>query len=150
MDETDAVRGFLRDRGCPDDVVTGGVPGLVADWERAVEQVVAGYPLGLDDYLNDLDGRQLLEEALAFAPSGERDGVCGRLRTVDDRMKARVSVADECLWGDAVAEAEGWTAERNWWYFSLPRAPGPLLKEDLDHIGYKKPENKCRVGIKPR
>jgi len=132
MDDGDAVRRFLRERGCPDDVISGGVPGLIADWERAVELVVTGYPLGLDDYLNDLDGRQLIEDALELIPSAERERVRGQLRALDERMKSRVSMADECLWGDAVADAEGWTPDRNWWYFSLPRAPGPLLKGDLE------------------
>ena len=59
-----AVHVFLLSRGCPDDVVEMGLEGLLLEWERAVAQVESGYPLGLDDYLNDLDGRQLLEESL--------------------------------------------------------------------------------------
>jgi hypothetical protein len=80
MTEDDSVREFLSDRGCPDEVVTAGLDGLVSEWERAVVQVESGYPLGLDDYLNDLDGRQLLEDALEVASEIERAAVCRRGR----------------------------------------------------------------------
>jgi hypothetical protein len=132
MNETDAVRRFLSERGCTDDVVEGGLEGLVSGWEHTVGQVGSGYPLGLDDYLNDLDGRQLLEEALALAPWSANPALMKRLSEVDARMKALVVPAPACLWGEAVAEAEGWSAEHEWWYFSLPRSPGPVLREDLE------------------
>ena len=58
----DAVRRFLRARGSPAHVVEEGLEGLVRGWEETVERVAAGYPLDtIEDYLNDLDGRQLLE-----------------------------------------------------------------------------------------
>ena len=72
MRADNAVHEFLLSRGCPDDVVQMGLEGLLGEWERAVAQVESGYPLGLDDYLNDLDGRQLLEESLEVAPDLDR------------------------------------------------------------------------------
>jgi hypothetical protein len=125
------VREFLKGRGCPDDVVEAGIDGLITEWEHAVEQVNDGYPLGLDDYLNDLDGRQLLEEALDLIPAREREKLLERLRPVDQRMKLMVTITDRCLWGDGVVASQGWTPEDEWWYFSVPRNPGPLLREDL-------------------
>src|SRR2546426_1080174 len=128
------IQEFLRQRGCPDGVVTGGLEGLVGEWERVVEQVEAGYDLGLDDYLNDLDGRQLVEEVLLLAPPAERDAARERLGAADARMKGLVKSTGECLWGEAVADSEGWTAERNWGDFSLPRSPGPMVKDDLEGL----------------
>jgi hypothetical protein len=132
MSETDAVRRFLRGRGCPDDVVAGGIEGLIAEWERIAGDVERGYSLGLDDYLNDLDTRQLLEQALSFAPAAAREALAGRILAADERMKRCVAPTDECLWGRRVAEAEGWTPDENWWYFGIPRAPGSQLREDLE------------------
>ena len=129
--DSPAVREFLMSRGCPDEVVEAGIEGLLTDWEHTVEQVHDGYPLGLDDYLNDLDGRQLLEEALELLSPGERETVLERLRAVDQRMKLMVTTWNTCLWGDGVAASQGWTPEDEWWYFSVPRSPGPLLREDL-------------------
>ena len=83
------------------------------------------HPLGLDDYLNDLDVRQLIEDAWDHAGAAERRALEPRLIAADERMRALVHPVAECLWGDRVARREGWSAEANWWYFSLPRRPGP-------------------------
>ena len=61
----DPIRRFLRARGVADHVVAGGLDGLVADWEHTAERVESGYALGLDDYLNDLDARQIIEVVLS-------------------------------------------------------------------------------------
>ena len=70
MKEKDPVGEFLRNRGCPEHVVRGGLRGLVESWEEVVRSVEEGYSLGLDDYLNDMDGRQLIEEVLHVVPAG--------------------------------------------------------------------------------
>lgn len=126
------VREFLKARGCPDAVVRGGLAGLVEEWEKTGAEVSDGYPLGLDDYLNDLDVRQLIEDAWEHASPTERRGLEPRLAVADERMRALVHPVAECLWGERVARREGWSAEANWWYFSLPRRPGRLLREDLE------------------
>ena len=131
----DAVHEFLLSRGCPDDVVEMGLEGLLLEWERAVAQVESGYPLGLDDYLNDLDGRQLLEESLEVAPDLECAAAHVRLAAADARMRREARFTEECLWGNRIADQEGWTAEHNWWYFAVPRTPGSTLREDLDAAG---------------
>jgi len=125
------VADFLRDRGCPDHVVEGGLRGLVDTWEDVVESVGRGYPLGLDDYLNDLDGRELLEGALAVASKGEKMKYVERILRADRRMKALVKPAGRCLWGDDTAKREGWTPQKNWWYFSRPIDAGPDLLSEL-------------------
>lgn len=132
MSEADPVRALLEAKGVPDDVVKAGLMGLVSEWERTAEQVERGYPLGLDDYLNDLDGRQLLEEALRVAPESERETAARRVRQADTRARAHLETVPECLWGSRVAQSEEWTPQHNWWYFAVPIEPGPLLREDLE------------------
>jgi hypothetical protein len=129
MSDSDPVRRKPRESGCQEHVVRDGLAGLVEAWEKTVAQVETGYPLGFDDYLNDMDGRQILETALGAAgPSAEG---ADRVRAADARMKKLVRPVDRCLWGEPMADAEGWTPTENWWYFSLPRHLGPLLREDL-------------------
>lgn len=135
MSGRDPVRRFLEQRGSPEAVVAAGLPGLIADWEGTVAQIEAGYPLGLDDYLNDMDGRQLLAEALAIVPAPERPPAEARVRHADARARARLRAVRECLWGVRVAASEDWTPEANWWYFAVPMSPGPLLREELGARG---------------
>ncbi len=131
MKEKDPVGEFLRKRGCPDHVVQGGLRGLVKGWEEVVRSVGEGYGLGLDDYLNDMDGRQLLEEALAVAPAPEKKALLARIRKADADMRALLKPAGRCLWGEETARQEGWTERKNWWYYSRPIEAGKELLADL-------------------
>ena len=128
----ETVRDFLRRRGSPDTVVARGLAGLLESWERTVESVARGYPYGLDDYLNDLDGRQLIEDVWGAASDIERARVEARLGLADDKMRAHTERRERCLWGADVATYHGWSSERNWWYWSVPRNPGTELAEELD------------------
>jgi hypothetical protein len=127
---SDPVREYLRGKGCAQHVVKGGLEGLVAAWENTVNSVVQGYEFGLDDYLNDLDGRQLISEVMPLdhVVSGLKERVC----RADERMMKAVRPAGECLWGNAAAARHKWSAEKNWWYFSAPKTAGPELLIDLN------------------
>jgi len=126
----DPVRDYLRERGCGKHVVEGGLEGLVENWEKTVRSVEDGYSLTLDDYLNDLDGRQLIAEALAVAGDQQCAAINARLDRADEKMRNLTEPTEVCLWGEDVAEEEGWTPEENWWYFARPiKADAELLAE---------------------
>lgn len=127
----DPVQRYLLQRGSAAHVVRGGLRGLLEGWERVVDQVAAGYALGLDDYLNDMDLRDLIEGALPLAAQSERASAAARLAAADARLKALVEPAGSCLWGAAAAREHGWTPERQWWYFTRPRRAGAELLADL-------------------
>ncbi|MFN7947552.1 MAG: hypothetical protein U0Z53_19540 [Blastocatellia bacterium] len=134
MTADDPVRRYLQEKGCPPGIVAGGLDGLLEQWEQIVDAVSAGYTLGLDDYLNDLDARQLLEDALAVATPAARAAVTDRVRQADAAMKSVTRPAGKCLWGDEVAEGEGWTPQKNWWYFTVPVNADPELLAEIDEI----------------
>lgn len=129
---TDPVREYLRKSGASYGVVAQGLRGLVDNWERVVGQVLEGYNLTLDDYLNDMDSRQLLANALELAPEEVRDAFLPRVRDADMKLRLNLVPAGRCLWGGIVAGEEGWTEEDNWWYFERPRNPGPELLRELE------------------
>lgn len=133
---SEEVRAFLRERGCPFPVAERGLTGLVEAWEKIVQSVEAVYSLTLDDYLNDLDARQLLEEALQVAPLFEQQKFEERIRHADDQLKGLTTRANVCLWGDELAEEEGWTPKKNWWYYACPvDADDELLAEIAEVTG---------------
>lgn len=132
MNDKDPVGEFLRKRGCPEHVIRGGLRGLAENWEEVVRAVEEGYSLGLDDYLNDMDGRQLLEEALAVAPAQEKKAAVARVRKADAALRTLVRPAGRCLWGDEAARQENWTAKNNWWYYCRPIEAGDDLLAELD------------------
>ncbi len=131
MSQADPVRDYLRQSGASHSVIASGLRGLVENWERVVKEVTRGYNLTFDDYLNDMDGRQLLENAMSLAPAEIRDAYLDRIRSADQRAEGALRPSDRCIWGQIVADEEGWKPARNWWYFRLPRTPGPRLAEEL-------------------
>ena len=134
INNVDRVRDFLKQRGCLPHIIHGGLSGLVENWETVVRSVGEGYQLGLDDYLNDLDGRQLLEEALAIAQLGQKTKYLERVRRADELMKSYVKPAGKCLWGKEEAQSEGWTSEKNWWYFTQPIHANPELLSEIENV----------------
>jgi hypothetical protein len=127
----DLVRVFLREQGCGPHTIESGLPGLIENWEAVVRSVRAGYSTGLDDYLNDLDLRQLIEGALAAMPDGPSPELAARLLRADETMQSLVEPLAQCLWGEAVAEEEGWTASDNWWYYAEPRETASELRAEI-------------------
>ncbi len=132
MATDDPVRDYLRETGCGEHAVQAGLEGLVESWEKAVRSVEVGYRLGLDDYLNDLDARELIEESLAVATPSQREQYAERIDRADGLMKSLVEPVNQCLWGDEIAVEEGWTTEKNWWYFSRPLNASQDLLDEID------------------
>jgi hypothetical protein len=113
------VREYLRDNGYPERVVEQGRAGLITKWRAFVEQVERGYPLGIEDYRNDLDVRGIL--ALAGAEDDEA------VRALDERLQKLLTATDVRVWES--------TAEGPFWDFGYPRNAGKALLRDLREEG---------------
>jgi hypothetical protein len=131
MTHHDAVSDYLAKRKVAPHVIGLGLAGLIADWERVTDEIADGYGLGLDDYLNDLDLRQILHDVQRDVPVAWTDALTKRLQAADRHARTHLVPQPTCLWGDSVAKRYGWTAAENWWYFHRPRRPGAELAEDL-------------------
>lgn len=118
---------FLREEGASDRVVQGGLEVLVAGWEHTVIAVEGGYTGDYEDYLSDLDGRQLLAQALERVTREQAVLVAARLDELDTRMRRVTTPVARCLWGMIVADEEGWSPDDNWWYFARPVSGPPAF-----------------------
>ena len=137
MPPPDPSQAYLKSRGLPQHIVVGGLAGLLDRWGEVVATVQTGYPLTLDDYLNDMDLRQLIDDALPHASMRGHKQALVRLYQLDEDVRPHLAPTDRCLWGTKAEAQHGWTPEHNWWYFSVPRAPGAQLAGDL--AGFKQP-----------
>jgi len=123
------VREFLARRGLDDDVLDGGAEELVRRWEQAARDAERErYPFVMEDWLNELDVRQILSELVAAVPGALASALEARLADADHRVRAATQATATCGWGDALAARQGWTAERQWWYWRRPRA----VNDDFD------------------
>ena len=134
MSEHDVVRRLLIDRGCPDDVVEGGLVGLANKWEVIVGSIEEGYTFGLDDYLNDMDLRDTIFAALAVAMPDERASIDARIDALDARLRA-ATLPSPCLWGEDVEEDDGLDPGREWWYYVRPAKLNDELADELGAWG---------------
>ncbi len=126
----DPVHTYLESRGCSPLVVRRGLMGLLDQWNAIVTGVERGRDGSLDEWLNDMDLRDILAGALAAAVPRERRDSSLVLDDADDRFHVQ-TVPCPCLWGAEIAETNSWRSEWQWWYFRRPVELGPLLREDL-------------------
>jgi hypothetical protein len=131
MPPPDPSQAYLKSRGCPPHVVSAGLAGLLTRWGEVVSSIQSGYPLTLDDYLNDMDLRQLIDDTLPHTSMRGHKQALVRLYQLDETVRPHLIQGDRCLWGRKAEAENNWSPEQNWWYFSLPKNPGPQLATDL-------------------
>ena len=131
MPPPDPSQAYLKSRGCPPHVVAAGLTGLLDYWRDTGLAIRAGYNLTLDDYLNDMDTRQLIEETLPHTTTRGHKQAIVRLYELDESVRPLLHSTDKCLWGPKAEAENGWSPEHNWWFYSVPKNPGPQLASDL-------------------
>lgn len=118
---TDIVRDYLQSKGYADHVIKGGVSRLVERWEYVVSSIARGEKQEYYDYLNDMDGRRILEEVLTIAPKEQIRKFKERVSEADRRAKEHLNEVDKCIWGAATAKKWGYASEKEWWYYHVPK-----------------------------
>jgi hypothetical protein len=136
-DSRERAKRFLHDYSSAEEVVQRGVPYLLTRWRRTSLAVTRGYPGDLDEYLNDMDVRQLFEDVRDCLAT---EGVEIPPPSGDRTVRRFLVPAIACLWGAANAAKHGWTAEKNWWYFTHPRKLLQPLRDDLERWGLLSPD----------
>ncbi len=82
------------------------VPKLIAAWSRFVVTVEDGYSHLIEEYCNELDSRDLLQEAVDQVASDTSQRLRGVLEPWDRRFKAATVPSEPPVWRG------GWWAER--------------------------------------
>jgi len=121
QDMIDSVREYCLKKGYARHVIAGGLEGIVADWERTVAETVEGYRLEFEDYLNDMDGRSILEEVLAVASEEQKQNVQARIGSADALFVAHTVSSSQCVWGEHTEAKHGYSREKDWWYYRVPK-----------------------------
>ena len=131
MAKPDRVTEALRTRGVAERVLKGGLVGLVEAWERFGGELERGYAGNLDQWLNDVDVRDILDTAMRAATDDERRSLRRRVRLADESVRLNLMPSGRCLWGAKNAAKHGWSAGRQWWYFLEPKRKNPELARQI-------------------
>jgi hypothetical protein len=89
------------------------------------------YTFDLDNWRNDVDVRELIEEALPMF-SREEIGIHAlKLDQADAAFRANTRDFKRCVWGHGTQRKEKWTPQENWWYFRTPSRSNAQLEDEL-------------------
>ena len=106
----------------------------VARWGKIVEALERGWRFDLDDWLNDMDLRQLIHDGWPLYGPDEKAAVEAMIRQADSHFLLHTVDAGKCLWGRKTARRERWSATRNWWYFRKPRKAETAFIEEVERV----------------
>ena len=126
-DPHDPVARYLAERGVSTGLRDAGLRGIVAKWD-AIASRGEHYDLTLDDWLNDLDLRDIIAGAMSVAPEHERQVVQSILARADDRFRRATVESPRPLVTGADRAAQ-------WWYLRHPARPGAGMRDDLIAAG---------------
>jgi len=114
------VRAYCEARGFSSLVRERGFPYLLEGWADTVGAIEAGYAALFDEYLNDVDGRRIIDELATHATDAEWAAVESALPALDSRFVAATRPVPSCVWGDWNAAKYGYSPARDCWYYRLP------------------------------
>ena len=110
----------------------GELRDLVDQWATfATDLARKNYTFDLDNWLNDVDVRELILEALPIFGPEDLDDLVQKLDNADKTFMAATKPLKRCAWGSGTAKKEKWTAQNNWWYFRSPLRSNAQLEDEL-------------------
>ena len=127
QDPHDPVRRYLAERGVSPGVRQRGLRGIVTQWD-AIASRAQRYDLTLDDWLNDLDLRDIIAGAMLVAREDERRDLQSILARADERFRRATVESPRPLVAGADRTAQ-------WWYLRHPAQPGAGMRDDLIAAG---------------
>lgn len=87
---------------------------LLETWEKVAKSLETGYKLEYEDYLNDLDGRFLLEKILTNASDNLKSKIRFVLDKIDTEFKKETKLDVDNIIPDGFKQKGGW------WYTRVP------------------------------
>jgi hypothetical protein len=140
-ESNDPIDRYFAERGVSAAVRSKGLNGIIATWDT-IARGAERYDLTLDDWLNDLDLRDIISGAMAVVPEANARDLRDALERADDAFRSATIEVEQSLWGvplDGEASARQHNRVSQWWYFRYPRRPGFSMRRDLESAGIAPP-----------
>jgi len=105
-------------RGKSDLVQKDGLNYLIPEWKRFVTDYSGKEDL-MDEWLNSLDGRMIIDQILALLPTSERKWVEEQLSPIDNLFRSMSFETNECVWGASNEKSNGYNRASHWYYYRI-------------------------------
>ena len=118
----DPIREYCRRKKYSNMVIYGTFDYLLKGWEITVNSIVSGkYHSSFDEYLNDMDGRYILEELIEVADNTLPAGIKEQMWKLDCDIRKSSQPSSVCIWGTENSLKYGYSPQKHWYYFMLPK-----------------------------
>lgn len=91
----------------------------IEDWWRTVTKRIYDSNYLWEEYLNDLDGRDIIEQVLPHLDKKSKESVLPILKQIDDEFIANTKDS-KCVWGEINEKDNNWNKKSHWYYYRLP------------------------------
>ncbi|MBS0546547.1 MAG: hypothetical protein JSR24_02290 [Proteobacteria bacterium] len=107
----------------------------IDQWAEFVGDLEAkDYTFDIDNWRNDVDARQIVQDALPMFSREEIGDHALKLDRADAAFKAATRDLKKCVWGHGTQRKEKWTPQQNWWYFRTPVRSNEQLEDELANV----------------
>ena len=117
---SDSIREYLQSKHYAKHVIDGGLEYLLKRWEWLVNSVTHGHEWGYEEWVNEMDGRRILEEVLTLLPLEEQVSLRAQVTELDEQLKTCLTPDSDGIVDIKAIRRFGYTADRDWWYFHIP------------------------------
>jgi hypothetical protein len=119
-------------RGKSELVQRDGLNYLIPSWARNVAS--ADSEDNMDEWLNDLDGRKIIDEILELLTEQEKAIMRRELEPIDQLFARKTFETNECVWGETNERSNGYNRIKNWYYYRLNQ---PLYELHSGEFSYR-------------
>lgn len=114
---TKEIKNYLKEKGYASFVIDKGLNYLIPSWEKSIK-IFSDRDL-IYDYINDLDGRKIIDEIIEFLSKEEKQIVQEELERIDTKFKKKTFEINECIYSKRIEEKHGYNRKKNWYYYRI-------------------------------
>jgi hypothetical protein len=110
------VKELLKDYA--DFVQKDGLNYLIPNWQRFADKY-ADTEDTLDEWLNDLDTRKIIDEVIEVLSEKDRRKIELDLKPIDAKVIEKTFEINECVWGGLVEKNSNYNRRKHWYYYRM-------------------------------
>lgn len=113
---TKEIKALLEDKS--ELVYNEGLNHLIPCWERFANEYVDSEE-SIYEWLNDLDGRHIIDEILTTLSGSELIKIEAELKSLDELVITKTFEINECVWGAEIEIQHRYDRVKNWYYYRM-------------------------------